>query len=146
MLAQLPVQIVEHNAGFDYAAFVFDVEFEHPIEMFRAVDHQRMIDGLPALGRAAAACKHRDAFLIGQTNRGLRLFYCARHNDADRHHLIMGSVGRITPTAEGIEQYIACDFPPELSLQNRHQHIHRLRAFIAAWRLWRVRCLTGMRV
>ena len=40
------VELVEHDAGLDHAALPRDVELEHTVEMFRAVDDQRGVDGL----------------------------------------------------------------------------------------------------
>src|SRR5262245_63145407 len=40
------IELVEHNAGLDHAAPAADVELDEMIEIFRAVDDERRIDGL----------------------------------------------------------------------------------------------------
>ena len=58
---QRAVEIVEHDARLDHAAASRCVELENVVQIFRAIHHQRMVDGLPALRGAAAARQHADA-------------------------------------------------------------------------------------
>ena len=62
---ELAVKVVEHDAGLDRAGAAFDVEIDHTGQIFGAVDHQRIADGLPGLGRAAAAGQHGDPLCTG---------------------------------------------------------------------------------
>ena len=58
---ELTVQFVEHDAGLDHAAPLLDIQRDHLVEMFRAIDDQGTIDRLAALRSARAARKHTDA-------------------------------------------------------------------------------------
>ena len=40
MRLKLPIEIVEHDAGFDRHALALDVEIENAREVFRAIHHQ----------------------------------------------------------------------------------------------------------
>ena len=144
MRTQLAIEVVEHDAGLDHAAPVLGIEFENAVQVFRTIDHQRMVDRLAALGGAATSREHGCSFLIGQTNRRLGLFYCARHNDAERHHLVVRSIGSVAAAVERIEQHVACDFPAKFPLQTRHHDVHRVRSRIVAWGMRLARCLTEM--
>ena len=75
---QRAVEIVEHDAGLDHAALVLDIELENSVEIFRAVDDERLVHRLPALRGAAAARQHRDALLARDRDRALRIVHaCA---------------------------------------------------------------------
>ena len=63
MRAQLPVEIVEHDAGLDHAGALLDIEREDAVEMFGEVDDDAAIDGLAALRGAAAARRDGKAVL-----------------------------------------------------------------------------------
>jgi len=52
---ELAIEVIEHDAGLDHAAPACHIEIEDAIEIFRAVDHEGMVDGLAALRRSAAA-------------------------------------------------------------------------------------------
>jgi len=103
---ELPVELVEHDAGLDHAAGVGDIERDHMIEIFRAVDDERFVNRLSGLRSSAAARQHRDTLLSRQTNGALRLRDRARQNDAHRHDLVVRGVGRIAAAGEAIEPHL----------------------------------------
>ena len=70
------------------------VVVEHAIEVLAVVDDQRSADRLPALRAARAARQHRDAELAADVERGAHVVVAARHQHADRHHLVDRGVGR----------------------------------------------------
>src|SRR5262249_1757535 len=80
-----------------------DVKVEDPVEVLRAVDDHRMIDGLAGLRGAAAARRHRHLLRAADFYRAFGFLYRARENDAERHDRIMRGVGGITPTGESAE-------------------------------------------
>ena len=88
---------------------VLDIDFEHAVEMFRAIDDQRRIHRLPALRGAAAARQHRDALLARDRDRARRIVHGARRHHAERHDLIMGGVGGIAAAGEAVEPHLARD-------------------------------------
>jgi len=46
VLLQLAVEVVEHDAGFDDAGFVFDVERDQLVQMLGEINDDAVIDGL----------------------------------------------------------------------------------------------------
>ena len=89
MRLQAPVELVEHDARLDQAAALGDVEGEEAVEIFRAVDHEAGIDRLAGLRGSPAARRHRDTLLARHGERSQRLVHGLRHDDAERHHLVM---------------------------------------------------------
>ena len=89
------------------------------VQMLGAVDDQRLVDGLPALRRAAAARQHADALLARQREARSASAIVARHDDAHRHHLVVGCVGGVAPAVEGVEQDLAGDLGLQPPLQAR---------------------------
>ena len=112
-----PVELIEHDAGLDHAAGVGDIELDDVIEIFRAVDDERFVDGLAGLRGPAAARQHRDAFLPGERDSPLGLCDRARQNDAHRHDLVVRGVGRIAAAGEAVEPHLAGELRPEPSFQ-----------------------------
>ncbi len=122
---ELAIEVVEHDAGLDDAAPPGDVEIENVVEVFRAVEHQRVVDRLAALRRSAAPCQHRHLLGAGDGDGALGLGDGARSDDPDRHHLVMGGVGRIAAAGEAVEPDLARELRPEPSLEpGRHRHRH----------------------
>ena len=119
------VEIVQHDAGLDRAALVFNVDVDDSIEIFRAVEHQRGIHRLPALRGAAAARQHRDALLARDLDRAGRIVDRARRHHALRHHLVMGGIGRIAPAREAVEPDLARDLCSQPPLQPRPQCVRQ---------------------
>ena len=101
------VELVEHDARLDDATALRNIELNDVIEVFRAVDHEGRIDGLPGLRGAGAAREHAHPFLAREKERVLRFLDGARGNDAHRHHLIMRRVGGVAPARERIELDVA---------------------------------------
>ena len=66
-----------------------EVEMSTVIEIFRAVDDERGIDGLPGLRGARSPRQHADTFLARKRERVLGFFHRARRDDAERHDLVM---------------------------------------------------------
>ena len=97
---ELPVEIVEHDAGLDRAAGALDVEVEDPREIFRAIDDQRFADGLPGLRRSAAARQHRRALAARNRYRPIGFFNGARRHHADRHDLVVRRIGGVAAARE----------------------------------------------
>ena len=126
---ELAIEIVEHDAGLDDAALSGDVEIDDVVEVFRAVDHQRVVDRLAALRRSAAPRQHRHLLGAGDGDGALGLGDGARGDDADRHHLVMGGVGRVAAAGEVVEPDLARKLRPEPSLEpgrHRHRHSHHV--------------------
>ena len=97
-----------------------DVELEDAVEIFRAVDHQRLVDRLPALRGAAAARPAR----VTPSSRASAIARSAsaivRGSDhAERHHLVVRGVGRVAAAAEAVEQDLARDLAPSAAARAR---------------------------
>ena len=130
---ELAVEFIEHDAGLDRAARALDVEIEDAGQVFRAVDHQRVADGLPGLRGAAAARQHADAFAAGNADRPFGFLDGARGDHADRHDLVMRGVGGIAAAGEAVELHLPAQFGLQPPFQAGHYHRHgvypRLRLF-----------------
>ncbi len=119
------IELVEHDAGLHHAAPVGDIELDDVVEVFGAIDHQRLVDRLPGLRGAATARQHRDSLLARQRNSAHGVRDSARQDDADRHDLVVRGIGRITAAAEAVEQDLALELslePPFESGQYRGHH------------------------
>ena len=117
MRFQNPVELIEHDARLDHAAPRRDIEREEAVEIFRAVDHEARIDRLAGLRGPRAARRHRDAFLARHGERSHGVVHRLRHDDAERHHLIMGGVGRVAAAREAVEGDLARHLAPQPSLE-----------------------------
>ena len=140
MRLELAVEIVEHDAGLDRAARALDVEIEDTGEVFGAVDHQRVADGLPGLRGSAAARQHADALATRDAYRPFGFFYRARGNHADRHDLVMRGVGRVTAAGEAVELHVPAQFGLQPPFQAGHYDRHGVFPFWASFSL----CIEGL--
>ena len=111
MLFQLPVEIVEHDSGFDHAGSIFDVERDDAVQVLGKVDDDAVIDGLAALRGAATAWRHDPAIVAADRECAQRFVDGARHHHAGRHDLVERRVGRVAAAAERIEQDLAGGLP-----------------------------------
>jgi hypothetical protein len=99
------------------------------MKIFRAVDHQRGIDGLPGLRGAPAARQHANAIVTRQRERELSLLQRARRDHADRHDLVVRGIAGIASAREAIETHIASELCLEPPLECGHDsfgHVDRL--------------------
>ena len=126
------VEIVEHDAGLDHAAAARDIELQQAVEIFGAIQDQRMVDRLPALRGAAAAREHGDALFLRNRYRAIGFIDRFGGDYAHRHHLVMRSIGGIAAAGKRVETHLAGDFPLEPPLQPRHQAIGQSITPIAA--------------
>src|SRR5262249_22185138 len=69
-----------------------------------------------------AARQHRHAFRPRQSDGALRLRDGSRRGYAERHHLVVRSVGRVPSTREAIEPDVAADLALEPMLQSGRRH------------------------
>ena len=121
---ELTIEIVKHDPGLDRAALALDVEIQNAGQVFRAVHHQRLADGLPRLRGAAAARQHAHAVGAGNADRALGLFDGLGRDHAQRHDLIMRGVGRIAPAGEAVEPYFTTQLGLQPPFQTGHYHRH----------------------
>ena len=82
---------------------------------------ERFVDGLTALRRAAPARQHARAFRARERDRPLGLGDRPRQHHADRHDLIMRSIGRVAAAAETVEQHAAGDLRTQPALEPGHE-------------------------
>ena len=129
MLLELPVEVIEHDAGLDAAGAARGVEIEQPIEKAGAVDDEARIDRLAALRRAATARRYRYPRIPRNRQGRLRRLHRPRHHDARRHDLVARRIGCISTPAERIEQHVGRT--PDLPLQpfrhTRMRHCDHIR-------------------
>ncbi len=121
---KLPVEFVEHDAGLHRAAPAGDVEIEDAVEVLRAVHHQRWADGLAALRGAAAARQHRHPLRTRNRNGPIGLLDGPRRHHADRHDLVVRSVGRVAAAGEPIETHVPGQFGLQPPFQAGHDYSH----------------------
>src|SRR5262249_39439785 len=116
--------------GLDRTALSRNVQLDHVIEIFRAVDDERRVDGLPGLRGARSARQHARALLACDCKGVFRFRHRARRNHADGHDLIMRSIGGIAAARERIEPDVAEELPFEAPLEARQDNITHDRAVI----------------
>ena len=104
---QLPVEIVEHDAGLHHAGAVDLVDLDQLLEVLAEVHDQRAPDRLAGLRGAAAARQHGHALLARDRQRRAHVVVGARDHHAQRLDLVVRGVGGVAPAAEAIEQHLA---------------------------------------
>ena len=104
---QQTVQIIQDNPRLNLGGGAGGVEFDHFVEIFGEVQHQAMVDGLAALRGAAAARRHRHAGFGGDGEGGANVGAMARHDHAQRFHLIDRRVGGVTAARKAVEENLA---------------------------------------
>ncbi len=124
---ELPVELIEHDAGLDHAAPRRDVELQDMVEIFRAVDHQRLVDGLAGLRGAAAARQHADALLARQRQRVFGFLDRLRGDHAERHDLVVRGVGGVAAAREGVEAHVAQELRLEAAFEAGKDGVSHLR-------------------
>ena len=107
VLLELAVEVVEHDAGFDHANAVFDIEREDAVQVFGKVDDNPLIDGLAALRGAAAARGDDPAGVPRDGQRPQRLVHGPGNHHAKGHHLVERGVGRVAAAVERVEEDVA---------------------------------------
>ncbi len=118
---ELAVQVIEHDAGLDRAALLADVDFVDLRQILRAVDDQRLVDGLTGLRGAATSRQHADPLRARKCKRALGFCDRARRDHAKWRHLVVRGVCRIAPAAEAVEHHVAGDLGLQLAFQPRQQ-------------------------
>ncbi|MHC2248779.1 hypothetical protein ACVJH7_008086 [Bradyrhizobium elkanii] len=113
VLPELPVEVVEHDAGLDHAGPILDVEREDPVQVLGQVDDDAVIDGLAALRGATAARGDDPPGVANDRQRPQRLVDGSRHHHAGRHDLVERGVGRVAAAVEGVEKHVAGQFGPQ---------------------------------
>ncbi len=98
---ELPVQVVQHDAGFDDCPPPLHIQRDNAVEVLREVDHQPGIDRLAGLAGPAAAGSDRHAFLAGDFQRRLDIREPLRHQHRRGHDLVERGVGCVAPSVEG---------------------------------------------
>jgi len=134
----LPVEIVEHDAGFDDAGLVLDIERDQAVEVFGEVDDDAVIDGLAALRGAAAARRDLAACVARDRKRAQRLVGRARDHDGFRHDLVERGIGGITAAVERVEEDLAREFARQPLFQFRRAGIGHSRSTNAGCGLSRI--------
>src|SRR5882724_761012 len=114
------VQIVLHEAGLHPGPQLLGVHLEDAVHVARAIEHERVIDGLAGERRPAAARQNRDAELAGHLDRGLDVVGVSGNDDAHGLDLIHGGVGRVEEAGSLIEPDVSADSPAELTLEVVH--------------------------
>src|SRR5262245_28874182 len=114
------IELVEHDPWLDHAAPAADVELDEMIEIFRAVDDERGIDGLAGLRGARSPRQHAHALLARKRERVLGLFHRARRDDADRHDLVLRGVSAVAPARERVKLHLAPEMRLEPPLEPRY--------------------------
>ena len=110
---QRRVEMAEHNPRLHHRPPRLRIDGDKAAEMFGAVDHQGMIDRLPALAGAATACQHRNTGLSRDLQGGGDVFDPLRHDHAHRHGLIDGGIGGVAAPVGLGEQHLSANLPAQ---------------------------------
>ena len=114
------VQVVLHEAGLHAGPQLLGVHLEDAVHVARAIEHERVVDGLAGERGPAAARQDRDAELARHLDRRLDIVGVAGNDDADRLDLVHGGVGRVEEAGSLIEADISADSPAERALEVVH--------------------------
>src|SRR6185437_17076377 len=87
------------------------------VHVFREIEYQRGVGGLPAERRTAAAREDRDRVLARQFDRADRVALMAWNDDADWDAAVVGRVGRIDRAGGVVETDVTLDRGGELVAQ-----------------------------
>jgi hypothetical protein len=129
ILAQQPIEAVEHHPRLDPRPPPFDIDRDHTVEMFTAVDDQRSCHRLPALRGTRTARQHRHPLFTRNRDRRRRILAALQHDNTQRLDLVDRGIGRIASAAERVEQHLAADFPSEARFEARSGRIVKRHAF-----------------
>ena len=124
MRLELAIEFVEHHARLDRAAARGDVEIDQLVEMARAIDDQRVVDGLSALRRAATARGDAHAVFSGDIDRPVGFFNRPRCDHTNRHDLIVRCIGGVAAAREIIKSSTIRQRRVELPFKNWSDHWH----------------------
>src|SRR5262249_56644413 len=136
----------EHNAGLDHAAALGNIELDQPIEVLRAIDHQRGVDCLSGLRGAAAARRHADALLPRNRYRPIGVLYRAWRHYADRHDLVVRGIGRVAAAGKAVEHDIANALLPQAPFEPRHDDFTHSALSHEGYRPYPLKALTDCRI
>ena len=146
MRLELPIEIIEHNAGLDHATARGNVELEEMVEVFRAIDHQRGVDRLAGLRGAATTRRHAHALVPRNRYRPIGVLYRARRHNAEGHDLVVGRIGRVAAAGEAVEHDVANALRPQAALQPRHDRFAHPHHLARGYRPYSPKALTDSRI
>ena len=96
-----------------------DIDRDHAVEIFAAIDNQRLRNRLPALRGARTARQHRCSLLASDRDCCGGVLAAPRHDHPQRLDLVDRGIGRIAPAAESVEQHLAADFTAQARFEPR---------------------------
>ena len=89
------LQRVADHPGLDQSGARLGVDLEHPVQVARTVEHQRLVHALPVLRGAAAAHQERQPVLAAERGGGDDVVDARRADHAERHLAVVGGVARV---------------------------------------------------
>ena len=107
--AELPVQLVKHDAGLDLAGLGRLVQREQPIEMPRAVGDDAGANGLAGLRGAAAPRGDGHVLFTSDLEQRLHVRGRTRQHHSHRHDLVERGVRRVAAAIENRGQHLALE-------------------------------------
>ncbi len=134
MLAQFPIERIEHLARLDDSAARRNVQLDHSVKVLAVVDDQGFANCLSTLRGPATARQDGHARLRGNLHRGDRRIGAARHDHAHWDHLVDGSVGGVAAAACGIEEDLPIDLAGQPPRQRKARALRVTREEHGSWR------------
>ena len=119
MFFGLATEVVEHHAGLDAREPPPGVDLENPVEVFRAIEHDRHVAALTREARSRPAGEDRRAVLAADLERREHVVTVPGDHDSDRHVAVVGGVRRVERAAAGVEADLATNRPGELVREGR---------------------------
>src|SRR6185437_2006324 len=101
-------QIVEDDAWLDARQLTIRVNFQHAVEVLRAVEHDRSVTTLPGEAGSPTAIEQRRAVLVADGDRRQHIVRRARDDDADGRLAVVRGVGGVEGARAVIEAHLAC--------------------------------------
>ena len=122
MRFECAVEIIQNDPRLDHRAPSRDIQFQNPVEVFRAVHDQAGVHRLPTLRRAAAAHRQRHTRLSRGVQCRQNIPRRLGQNHARWHDLIDRGIGGIAPAREGVKARFALHLAAEALLNCAVQH------------------------
>ena len=89
------IEVVEHDARFDFDGALCHVHIQDVANVFGVIDDQARAHCLAALAGTAAARDDGHLQVAADIECGFHVLCGARHEHADRHDLVDGRIGRV---------------------------------------------------
>ena len=129
VLFRFLLQFVQHQTRLNAREFVFRIDREDAIHVFREIDDDCDIAALTGQTRPPAAACDRCAKFSAKIDSDDDISAVARNDNADRNLAIVGAVGGIKRARAVIETHFAADRARKFGGELRDASVHAFNLF-----------------